>query len=42
MPETLGFKEQKAITDYRILLMRQETIAIRICEEMIWLFQSSI
>jgi hypothetical protein len=42
IPETLGFKEEKAITDYHILLMRKETIAIRICEEMVWLFKNSI
>jgi hypothetical protein len=34
MPELLGFKEQKAVTDYHLLLMKKETITTRITEEM--------
>jgi hypothetical protein len=42
MPDLLGFKEQKAITDYHLLLMRKESIATRICNEMFWLFEASM
>jgi hypothetical protein len=42
MPELLGFKEQKAVADYHLLLMKKETITTRITEEMFWLFKASM
>jgi hypothetical protein len=42
MLELLVFKEEKAVTDYHLLLMQKENITTRITDEMFWLFEASM